>query len=70
MNWPVLEVRWQTLPDGGWISAHVLTPFVRQETAARWFNDPPPGPPAFTFADRLWAVVFAALGTFYPEEAA
>jgi hypothetical protein len=55
-RWPSLEVRWQILPDGGWISAQVLTPFIRVEWAIRWFDDLPIGPP-YRFADRLWAVV-------------
>lgn len=55
-RWPVLEVRWQTLPDGGWVSARIVTPFVWQATAARWFNGEPPGG-AVSFAERLWAVV-------------
>jgi hypothetical protein len=59
-RWPYLEVRWQTLPDGGWISAHVVTPFLRVEWAARWYDDPPPWAPPFGFADRVWTLLSIA----------
>lgn len=56
-RWPVVEVRWQVLPDGGWLSTHIITPFVREERAVRWFDQAP----TIGFAERLWDMLGLAI---------